>query len=332
MSKTKKKNTKPLDKIDMNIIYILLIFFFVLYIIFQSTPLLSFLFGASLFFTIIIALVMEFIKGFKESGLKKNIIEIAIALIFVIALWITLEFLLKTTIPIDVVPSCSMLPHLQRGDLIILQGATKTNIHAPIINVSKSEFNNMLANIDNESLACVSYFQIGSSGRITQYYQNGEQIGFIKESNQSMIVPFGYQNNNLIKYNCGITNTILANGSIKQEVYTNSITINNITINGDKNNSIIVYQTIPKDLFYKYGDTYIVHRVYAILNVSGDYYILTKGDNNPGLDIEYDNMPPSLNQVMGKVLFDVPYLGYLKLAMSNSFFEPAGCNATLQDS
>ncbi|MGC8694767.1 MAG: hypothetical protein ACP5RI_04090, partial [Candidatus Micrarchaeia archaeon] len=124
--KTKKKNTK-IGKIDLNIIYILLILFFVLYIIFQSSPLLSLLFGAGVFFTIIIVLVMEFINGFKESGLKKNIVEIALALIFVIAFWLILEFLLKTPIPLDVVPSCSMLPHLQRGDLVILQGVTKTN-------------------------------------------------------------------------------------------------------------------------------------------------------------------------------------------------------------
>jgi len=330
--KAKAKKEK-VSKNTTTIIYILLVLFFILYILFQSIYILSLLIGACLLLTIIAALVIEFVKGFKESGAKKSIIEIITAIILVAVFWIALEAALGTSIPLDVVPSCSMLPHLQRGDLIVLQKATETNIKAPIINISSEAFNNMLNNMSNESLACVSYFQSGNTGSITQFYYKGEQIGFIKSADQMRtIVPFGYQNNNLIKYNCGITNVLLSNGSIMQEVYTNSITINNITINGDKNNSIVVYQTVPSDLFYKYGDTYIVHRAYAILNVSGTYYILTKGDNNPGLDIQYDNIPPSLNQVMGKVLFDIPYLGYLKLAMSSSFTEPAGCNVTLQDS
>ena len=120
----------------------------------------------------------------------------------------------------------------------------------------------------------------------------------------------------------------LQNGSIAQEASVTSITIGNTTITGDKNNSIVVYQTIPQDSFYKLGDSYIVHRVYAILNVSGTYYTLTKGDNNPGLDIQYLNAPANISQVGGKVIGSVPYLGYVKLILSNNFVEPTGCNYT----
>ncbi|MGC8572007.1 MAG: hypothetical protein ACP5RI_02270 [Candidatus Micrarchaeia archaeon] len=332
MSKTKKK--KEVNDRNINILYILIVLFFVLYIIFQSNQTLSFIFGAGLIICIILALVFEFAISFKESGLKKNIIEIVIALVIVIIFWILIKILLNSPVPIDVVPSCSMLPHLNRGDLIIVQGINKNNIKsidAPVINITNNELDSMIKNINSEALICVSYFKNGNTGTVTQFYQDGESIGLMQENNYN-IVPSSYQNNNLIKYSCGIANVLLSNGTVKEEAYTNAITINNITISGDKNNSIIVYQTVPQDLFYRYGDTYIVHRAYAVLNASGNYYILTKGDNNPGLDIQYDNIPPSLNYTEGKVIFGIPYLGYLKLAMSSSFIEPAGCNETLQDS
>jgi hypothetical protein len=94
---------------------------------------------------------------------------------------------------------------------------------------------------------------------------------------------------------------------------------------------VVVYATIPQDYFYQLGDGYIVHRAYAVINASGNYYVLTKGDNNPGLDLQYGNYPAKLNQIQGKVLYSIPYLGYLKLVLSNSFSEPSGCNSTLSD-
>jgi signal peptidase I len=331
MQKVKQvKKSRRVEEVNLTLIYILLITFFVLYIIFQSNAILSFLFGAGLIILIILAIIFEFAISFKESGFKKNAFEIIIALAIVIIFWIILRILLNNSVPIDVVPSCSMLPNLHRGDLIVVQGVDKSNIFAPIINISNNEFNTLMQNINNESLVCVSYIQNQNHATITQFYQANESIGLMKEST-STIVPSNYQDNNPIKYSCGIANVLLSNGTVKKEAYTNAITINNVTIKGDRNNSIVVYKTVPQDLFYKYGDTYIVHRAYAILNASGTYYVLTKGDNNPGLDIQYDNMPPSLNYVEGKVIFGIPYLGYLKLAMSSSFIEPAGCNETLQD-
>jgi hypothetical protein len=67
-----------------------------------------------------------------------------------------------------------------------------------------------------------------------------------------------------------------------------------------------------------------------VLNVSGKYYVLTKGDNNPGLDLQYGNYPSNMSFIEGKVVASIPYLGYLKLALSNSFVEPSGCNSTVQ--
>jgi len=102
------------------------------------------------------------------------------------------------------------------------------------------------------------------------------------------------------------------------------------TIIGDMNNSVVVYKTIPQDSFYQEGDSYIVHRVYAVINASGNYYIMTKGDNNPGLDMQYGNYLIPFKDIEGKVIASVPYIGYLKLILSNSFSQPTGCNFVTQ--
>lgn len=57
--------------------------------------------------------------------------------------------------------------------------------------------------------------------------------------------------------------------------------------------------------------------------------MLTKGDNNPGLDIQYGNYPPNMSQVQGKVVGVIPYLGYLKLIISGNLVVPQGCNSTV---
>ena len=57
-----------------------------------------------------------------------------------------------------------------------------------------------------------------------------------------------------------------SNGTTGNEVYTSAITIAGTTIIGDANNTRVVYQTVPEDAFYKLGDRYIVHRVYAVIN------------------------------------------------------------------
>lgn len=107
-------------------------------------------------------------------------------------------------------------------------------------------------------------------------------------------------------------------------IYTRSITINNQTILENYSNPIIVYLTTPNDTFS--GD--IVHRVFAALKVGSTYYLLTKGDNNPALDIEFGNYPVDQNMVIGKVVGVIPWLGYLTLAFKGGI-ETAGCNQVI---
>jgi len=87
-------------------------------------------------------------------------------------------------------------------------------------------------------------------------------------------------------------------------------------------------------LFSQVGD--IVHRAVFRMSVNGQYYYLTKGDNNPILDAQvYDypdslgNVPIAQKNVKGRMLFRVPLLGYYKLVISGYFKEDPQCSTQL---
>ncbi|MGI0135299.1 MAG: hypothetical protein ACREBW_10125, partial [Candidatus Micrarchaeaceae archaeon] len=305
---------------------------FALYFFYQGVPDLSTILGIALFAVIIIIIGIEFVAGVKEEGTKKNLIEIGIALVIVVALWFGLQAVLNTSTPLDVVPSCSMLPALHRGDLVALQGVNNVSqLHAPVLNVTSSTYQQMTGNIGSEELACVAYAQSNNQLSISPYgyILPGYSVGLYRSSYTGGYIV-QQQAGNLIQYQCGVENVKFNNGTEGKEAALTSITIGNTTITGDRNNTIIVYKTVPSDLFYQEGDTYIVHRIYAIINASGNYYTLTKGDNNPGLDLQYSNYPSAMSDIQGKVVAGIPYLGYLKLILSGSFNEPAQCSGTLQ--
>ncbi len=312
-------------------IYLLIVVALVLYVFFERIKVIAIALGVATFFLIIIAIVLEVISGGKDIGYKKSLAEIVIAIVVVVAFWYALKFVLATNNPVDVVPSCSMLPYLHRGDLIFLHGVSNiSQIKAPIVDVTNVEMAKILSSPDSESLSCIAYMTNANGTYIRQTLAPGYKVGLIEDSNGVYsLVNAVEQKANPIQYTCGTRAVKLSTGQILNEAYTTSITINNVTISGDRNNSIIVYATRPEDLFYSEGDSYIVHRAYAILNDSGDYFVLTKGDNNPGLDIQYGNYPPNMTAVSGKVIGVIPYLGYLKLIISGNLVVPQGCNSTV---
>jgi hypothetical protein len=331
-SQNERVKPQPKSSITTWPIYLLLVLLFVLYIVFQGVAYLSVALGALIVIMIIALVVLEVALGAKEQGYMRNIAEVAAALVLVGALWFGMEFFLHTSHPIDVVPSCSMLPYLHRGDMIVLQGVSNiSQIRAPVVNVSDSTIAAINSNISRETLACVAYRQTASGLYVSQFLGPGYSVGLLHQTGSSgEIVPNSFQAGNPVQYTCGTTNVLFSNGTTKTEAYTTAITIDGTTIKGDANNSVVVYGTVPGDLFYKYGDAYIVHRVYAVLRDSSTYYVLTKGDNNPGLDLQYSNYPASASSLQGLVVASIPYVGYLKLALSGSFVEPTGCNYTTQ--
>ena len=326
-ARAKGMNTLPL--------YVVLFALFALYIFYQDTPLYSTILGIALFLVIVTLIALEVINGFREEGYKKNIIELGLAIAIVLIAWFVLKFVLNTSNPIDVVPSCSMLPVLNRGDMVAIQGiSTPSGLKAPIINVTAQQYQSFINNFTNEQLQCIAYKQTGDNIVVSQLVPQGFQVGLYKGatlSSSPQLISADEQGGNLVQYSCGIADIKYSNGTTAQEAYTSGITVNGHQMTGDANNSIVVYQTVPQDFFYQLGDRYIVHRVYAIINASGTYYTLTKGDNNPGLDLQYGNYPANLTYVQGKVVADVPYLGYLRLILSNNFNQPAGCNSYIQN-
>lgn len=90
----------------------------------------------------------------------------------------------------------------------------------------------------------------------------------------------------------------IASGSMEKELYVGDVVIvkkcnANDIVNGD----IIQYQMK--------GYT-VIHRVIEKKQKNGEYYFTTKGDNNPS----EDKKSVKEDQVLGKVIFKVKYLGY----------------------
>ena len=100
-------------------------------------------------------------------------------------------------------------------------------------------------------------------------------------------------------------------------------------------NDVVVYQPLPTDYYARTGD--IIHRVFLKLKTAdGKEYVLTKGDNNPILDLQvYDytrnlgNRPIPQDRVRGRVVMRIPYLGYFKLFISGFLNEDAQCKTQL---
>ena len=309
-------------------VYLLLVVIFAFYIYFQHVQTLSTIFGAALFFVIAVLISLELIDSIREGDYVRNVVELVIAIGVILLFWFALKFALNTNYPLDVVPSCSMLPNLHRGDMILLQGTGgSAGIKAPVIDVSAAAYNNMVNNMSSEQLLCVAYSKAGGMTNVSQTLMPNYSVGLYQNiAGRQVIVPQEDQTG-LITYTCGVRRLQFADGVIENEVYTSAITIAGTTIMGDANNTRVVYQTVPWDAFYRLGDRYVVHRVYAIIDADGNYYTITKGDNNAGLDLEYGNLPANMSQIEGKVIASIPYLGYLKLILSNQFSEPAGCDS-----
>ena len=337
-----KKQNAPLKKQHDYIDWLLYSLLAVSVVAYAFTS--SLFIGIGAFALVIVILLYEFRQSIKDEGTKGTVIDIAKALAAVAVVWLILIVVLGTTQPVNVVASCSMLPVLHRGDLVFLHGISNMSTflqdnRIPVVNVSQSAFDSMYSNMNNEFLAYFAYlksdpsyitatgnfsnssFAIGlyNTHCIDYYSYLSEPLDYYK-----CRVPLSSQNGNLIRYSYSIGKVDI-NGTVEQEVYTSTITIANRTIVENYSNPIIIYATTPNDYFT--GD--IIHRMVAAMKVGSSYYILTKGDNNPGLDIEFGNYPINQSSVVGYTIADVPLIGYLKLIISGQLGAVSGCNQVI---
>jgi signal peptidase I len=176
-----------------------------------------------------------------------------------------------------------MLPHFERGDMIILQGVRPADIKAPEVEISKAQFDEIYGRANTHC---------NSTG--------------------------------VIDYVCSSCTRISATDRklISTSKCAREIRVSNQVIDENFSNDVIVY--IPT---YVSGVPYggdIIHRVFVKLKVDGKYYFLTKGDNNDAFDASAFNIIRE-EDVKGRVVARIPWLGYLKLFISGSFTDPKGC-------
>lgn len=327
MMKAKKSEKK--DQY-MLLLYVLLVILIIAYI-FTSIVLL----GVFAFLLFIAILVIEFRISLKSEGAKKTTMDIIIAVVFaVVVFWVIPSALLQTTSPINVVASCSMLPVMHRGDLVLLHGIKNTSeflqkYNIPVVNVSQQQFSGMVDNMHEEFLAPLPYtdnniLTANPSGIITDS-NIAYQIGMFRCIGASSCYISPDSQPGLIKYNYGIANVVTPSGTY-EIVYVPSIVIGNTNVTENYSNPIIVYKTIKNDSFYP---EVIIHRVFAALKVGNSYYFLTKGDNNAVLDIEAGNYPINSSDVLGYVVASVPYLAYPSLIIRGEVGSVPGCNQTI---
>jgi signal peptidase I len=284
----------------------------------------------------------EIKHSIKTEGTKRSVIDIGMAVGAALLVWVVLMLVLQTSAPIDAVSSCSMLPALQRGDVVVLGGIGNPAQFAaskgiPVLNVSAGAFQRMEGNMSSEFLSFYAHPKANGS-ELSDVFDNGSgyEIGLY---NTKCLSQFSYlgqakyfpkcevpmsQSGDLIKYNYSVGKVEIA-GAEHDIVYTSSITVGNVSVAENYANPVVVYQTSSQDYFT--GS--IIHRVFAVVDAGGSYYFLTKGDNNQALDVEFENYPANESSVTGYVLADVPLVGYVKLLLSGQIAVPAGCNQTI---
>ncbi len=282
-------------------------------------------------FTAILLLVLvlaEIAMGIAENGLGNEIRETVIAILFAFCFWYGLSIILSTPTPLNAIVTCSMIPQLSRGDLIILQGG---EINAPEISLTKSQ----VSQITSDAKITYKNDSFTVKGSIMEYCmqnpsgENCEEFFSSPSSFKEMHGPLSFNYEMCER-------TILSTGQKGYIPCVKSVSYAGKEYGTNLENDIVVYQPKEGELYSYVGD--IIHRVHLKIGVNGVDYYLIKGDNNEIFDIQrynYDyglgNGLVSEEQVKGKVLFRVPYLGYFKLLLSGLanptfFVEPAGCD------
>ncbi len=336
--RAREKANPPKRGNSLTVLYVIFFLCVVVYAFYNNAFI-----GLAALLSIIAIIIMETKASVESEGILGSVKEVIVALVGALAIWVALILVLGTQSPINAVASCSMLPTLQRGDLIVLHGISNFSLFAsenriPTVNLTASQFAQLESNINGEFVSFYAYSKSNKSD-ITDLLSRGE-VGYgIGLYNNNCISSFTYlgevgkiyecyvpnQNSSIIKYRYGLEN-VTYGGTSLLEVSTNSISILNTTIMPNYTRPIVVYKTTAQDTFS--GD--IIHRTYAIIDSSGNYYFLTKGDNNQALDIQFGNYPSQSSNILGYVVLDVPVVGYVKLLLSGQLAPVVGCNMSTQ--
>ena len=300
----------------------------VLYLIVKNVdPGFGVVLGIFIAIEIFVMVGLEIRSGAHEYGWKHEVIDTIVALVIAVAIWISASVMLNTSSPISGVVSCSMLPNLYRGDFVIIQGAP---VDAYTIEMSEQELaalqsHEVTIHTQNGTNASVS----GSAYSYCMYHRYEDVCKtFISEPEQveEIAGPFTYR---YAECQIDYPDNVRSFGPCLR-----AIEFEGREYLTNYSNSVIVYKSDPGTLYANVGD--IVHRVFFRINVGNETYYVTRGDNNPILDIQvYDyfhnmgNAPIPERNVKGKVLFRIPILGYFKLFIAGFYEEDSQCKTQL---
>ena len=311
-TESEKKLAATLSKYK-RISYYVLAGAFVLFLLLKSSAMLSLLFLVLIGLTMFFIVLAESFAGYLEGGLKSELREIVLAILWALSIWFLIGLLLGTKVPFNGVVSCSMVPTLERGDLLILK-ADQTD--APSIALSKEDFD-----------AITPAATVTHSGN--SYSFNGSIFSYcVAHPTERLCVEFsndasGFaEHHGKLEFAYGYCERI-AKGS--NSLVSREICVKEIKFGGQAlipTQDIAVYEPHKGDLFSYSGD--IVHRIVARFSYANETKYITKGDNNPIADMQvYDysrsigNSPFGSERVKGVVALKLPYLGFFKLALSS---------------
>jgi len=304
-----------------NVQFAILIILLALYLLTKS-PLIGFLTGL----TIVGLFIVELYVGAKREGWKEELKELAFIAVGALILWYGLKLVLHTDTPITAVVSCSMLPSVQRGDLLIVKGPPVEagyELEVPYSDVRALSQDPVVV-YGNESISVegslYSYCLGNPSPLCVEFVRNPQNFEEVRGN-----FTFHYSR---------CWREWADTGEKKAEVCVSSITYANRTYPVERKGDVVVYRPAKGTLFSLYGD--IVHRAVVELKTEKESFYLTKGDNNNIFDVQFysglyglRNYPVSEGEVLGKALFRIPFLGYYKLFLSMYVEEEDLCKAIL---
>ncbi|MEW6036491.1 MAG: hypothetical protein AB1529_07810 [Candidatus Micrarchaeota archaeon] len=288
--------------------------------------LLSPLFGILIVVEIAYFVALEVKDGAKKHGWKHEVVDTVVALLVAVGIWFGASLVLNTSSPLSAVVSCSMLPNLQRGDFVLVQGAP---VRAYQLDMSGAE----LESLTSDSMITYDGGNATIKGSLLPYCiaSRGSQMcqAFITSPGSFLekkgAFTYRYER-------CGIS---FSNGTAGSMPCLKSVAFHGTEYLTNFSNDVIVYQPGAGDAYAKIGD--IVHRVLFRIDADGKGYYITRGDNNPVLDMQvYDygrdlmNRPIPEENSRGKVIGRIPLLGYFKLFISGYFGEDSQCRTQLE--
>jgi hypothetical protein len=313
---------------SLNSIYVQL--FIILFLLFLYVITKLPLFGLIAALVLFLMVILEFYEGIRKNGWKKEAIETLKTIAIAVILWIALTLVLSTSSPISAVVSCSMVPDIARGDMILVKG--ESSYSSNMINATESDISALFSNptvfFNNRTIA------VNGSIYNHCYSSNDKETCNLFFSNPEIFIEkrgnFTFRYSQCIRADAG-TNDILLTEPCITEVSYNNVSID---VQHDRSSDIIIYNPKPSDLFGRYGD--IVHRDVIKIITENSTYLLTKGDNNNVFDIQFysdslglGNSPVLKDQVKGKIIARIPYLGYYKLFISFYLDEDRICGTKL---